>query len=458
MPIEITMPRLSDTMEEGTLISWRVKVGDEVSSGDVLADVETDKATMELPTYDDGVIAKLVLGEGDTVPVGQLMAILAESGESIDDAAAGASGGASGSGEKQQAGGGSGDEAEGEATSTATAEADQGTTPTTQGPDAGAEPATHDGGGNGHGRMRVSPVAQRIAEERGLDLRQIRGSGPDGRIIKRDVIDAQPAAEGVSRAAPAAPAAPQAQPAAAPSAPAQPKVQLESQQVALSGMRKTIAKRLVESKTTIPHFTVTTLVDVAPLLELRKTLNQQLEPQNVKLSVNDFIVRASALALAEHPMVNSSWAEDHIQVHGEVNVGVAVALPEERGGGLVVPVLHDALNMGLRTISSETRRLAKKAREQGLSGDDMAGGTFTISNLGMFGVQHFEAIINPPQAAILAVGAARQVPVVDDGQVTVGSRMSCTLSADHRVVDGAMAAEYLQSLQRLLENPAALLV
>ncbi len=223
-------------------------------------------------------------------------------------------------------------------------------------------------------------------------------------------------------------------------------------------MRKTIAKRLIESKTTIPHFTVTMAIDMDPLMELRKTLNQQLEAQNIKLSVNDFITRASALACVQHPLVNSSWADGSIQQHGTVNVGVAVALPEERGGGLVVPVLRDVQNMGLRQISEQTRQLAKKAREQGLSQEEMQGGTFTISNLGMFGVEHFEAIINPPQAAILATGGAIEKPVVRDGALTVGHEMSATLSADHRVVDGAIAAAYLQTLKQLLENPAALLV
>ena len=223
-------------------------------------------------------------------------------------------------------------------------------------------------------------------------------------------------------------------------------------------MRKTIAKRLVESKSTIPHFTVTITTDMEPLLALRATLNQQLESQGVKLSVNDFIVRAASLGLVMHPLLNSSWTGEAVKVAGSVNMGIAVALPQERGGGLVVPVIRDAQNKGLRQISAETRALARKAREKGLSPEEMAGGTFTISNLGMLGVDHFEAIINPPQAAILAVGAAITKPVVRDGALAIGTEMTMTISADHRVVDGAMAAEYLQTVRKMLEGPAALLV
>jgi pyruvate dehydrogenase E2 component (dihydrolipoamide acetyltransferase) len=215
---------------------------------------------------------------------------------------------------------------------------------------------------------------------------------------------------------------------------------------------------LVQSKTSVPHFTVSLAIDMDPLIELRKTLNSQLESQGVKLSVGDFITRAAALACVQHPAVNSSWNESTIEQHGTVNVGVAVALPEERGGGLIVPVLRDVQQRGLRWISEETKRLAKKARDQGLSQQEMEGGTFTISNLGMFGVDHFEAIINPPQAAILAVGAAIEKPVVKQGQITIGHEMTATLSGDHRVVDGAIGAAYLQTLKQMLENPAGLLV
>ena len=454
MPVDITMPRLSDTMEEGTLVKWRVQVGDDVSAGDHLADVETDKATMELQTFDDGKVAKLAIDEGATVPVGALILTLAEPDESVEDAAAKAgqsTGGAESQGEQatSQAAEGGEDESQGGGAATATA------APESESPGAPQPPAGGAASGDG-GRLRVSPLARKLAEEHGLDLNQIQGSGPDGRIIKRDVLAA---AEGKGGgAAPSAPsAAPQPQ-TQAPVPGGAGAAQLEAQSIPVSNMRKTIAKRLVQSKTTVPHFTVSTPIDMDPLLELRKTLNQQLEAQQIKLSVNDFLVRASALACIQHPAVNSSWNETTIEQHGTVNVGVAVALPEERGGGLIVPVLRDVQHLGLRQISEQTKALATKAREQGLSQQEMEGGTFTISNLGMFGVDHFEAIINPPQAAILATGAAIEKPVVKNGQIVVGHEMTATLSGDHRVVDGAIGAAYLQTLKQMLENPAALLV
>lgn len=429
MPIEITMPRLSDTMEEGTLIKWRVSVGDTVAAGDHLADVETDKATMELQAFDDGTVARIDVEEGHTVPVGDRILVLAGDGESVDDAIAAAGEAASSNGSQAAA-----PEAE-EQASKQPAEAD------TAAPAAASKDA---------GKIKVSPLARKIAEEQGLDLANVTGTGPDGRIIKRDVLKATEAG------APAAPAAARQPSTAAPASVAP--ATLEAKAITLSGMRKTIAKRLLESKTTIPHFTVSMAVDMDPLMELRATLNKQLESQGIKLSVNDFITRAAALACVQHPIVNSSWAGDTIQQHGTVNIGIAVALPAERGGGLVVPVIRDVQNQGLRSISEQTRTLAKKARDTGLTTDEMADGTFTISNLGMFGVEHFEAIINPPQAAILAVGGAIEKPVVKDGQIIVGHEMTATLSADHRVIDGAQAAEYLQTLKQMLENPAGLLV
>jgi pyruvate dehydrogenase E2 component (dihydrolipoamide acetyltransferase) len=456
MPIEITMPRLSDTMEEGTLVKWRVKVGDAIKSGDVLADVETDKATMELQSFDDGTVAALAVAEGDTAAVGKLIIVLANKGESVESAAAAAGSSTSAA----------------PAAPSAKASEDMETQPQ----EATAQPADDSGaegeildavgpeptGESAGGRMRVSPLAAKLAEEHGVDLARVQGTGPDGRIIKRDVLavadrsgGAKPAPAAKPAAKPA-PAAPAAKPASPPTPPPQPK--LQSQLVKVSNMRKTIAKRLLESKTTIPHFTVTLSVNMDPLMTLRQTLNAQLESQGVKLSVNDFVVRASALALLQHPAVNSSWTEGGIQQHGTVNIGVAVALPEDKGGGLVVPVLFDAQNKGLRSISSETRALAQKARETGLSPEQMSNGTFTISNLGMMGVEHFEAIINPPQAAILAVGAALQKPVVRDSQIVIGQEMSLTLSGDHRVIDGAVGATFLNTLKTLLENPAVLLV
>lgn len=442
MPIQVTMPRLSDTMEEGTLVKWKVKVGDKVKAGDNLADVETDKATMELQSYDDGTVARLAVAEGQATPVGKLILVLASPGENVEEAAKA---------------GGADDRTAGKTSS----KPDQTKT------DKAAAPATDatsgapaSGGGAGvaapatdAGRLRVSPLARKIAQERGVDLTRIAGSGPEGRIIKRDVLEANTAST-----------APVTKPQAAASTVPAPLIvgKLESKTIAVSNMRKTIARRLVESKATIPHFTVTVTVSMDALLALRTTLNQQLESQQIKLSVNDFVVRGCALALLRHPLINASWSEQGIQQHGSINIGVAVALPQEKGGGLVVPTLRDVQSKGLRSISSETRTLAEKARTKGLTVEEMSDGTFTISNLGMLGVDHFEAIINPPQAAILAVGAAVKRPVVrstpQGDQLAIGTEMTLTLSADHRVIDGAMAAEYLQTLKGLMENPAALLV
>ncbi|MCC7147274.1 MAG: 2-oxo acid dehydrogenase subunit E2 [Phycisphaeraceae bacterium] len=436
MPIEITMPRLSDTMEEGTLLKWRVKVGDKVSSGDVLAEVETDKATMELQAYDDGVVASLAVAEGQTLPVGQLILVLAGPGEKVEEAAAGAtasSAKAGGTPAAQRTVGGSGG---GSSAGMATA----------------SPPGSLPGALPGGGRVKISPLARKMAEEMGVALGAVKGSGPGGRIIKRDIVASgrQPASEGKTPAA-----APPPQAAVRPLAAAQ---TLEGKLVPLSPMRKTIARRLVESKTTIPHFTVTMSVNTEAMLALRQTLNAQLEGEGIRLSVNDLVVRAVALGVLRHPEINASWTEEGIRLHATVNVGIAVALPAERGGGLVVPVLRDVQHKGLRQISTETRAISEKARTKGLTLEEMADGTIAISNLGMYGVEHFEAIINPPMAAILAVGASLARPVVRDGQVVAGQEMSCTLSADHRVIDGAMAAEYLRTVQQLLENPASLIV
>jgi len=448
MPVKITMPRLSDTMEEGTLVKWRVKEGDKIASGDILADVETDKATMELQSFDDGVVAKIALQEGQVTKVGGLILVLATDGEDVPEAAkAAASGGDAPAAKPAPA-----PEAKKEEPRQAQP-AEEAPAPIPRCPPQTKTTPREDDDSDAanSGKIRVSPLARRIAEDKGIDLSKIKGTGPDGRIIKRDVqavIDGKPAGDAPAAAAPAAKA-----PAAVP-----PQPKLESKTVTVSNMRKTIAKRLLESKTTIPHFTVTVQADVEELGKLRGTLNKQLASQGVKLSVNDFIVRACALALLQHPVVNSSWTDAGIQLHGSVNIGVAVALPEEKGGGLVVPTLPATHTLGLRQISKLTRELADKARTKGLSVDEMSGGTFTISNLGPWNVDHFEAIINPPQAAILAVGAAIEQPVVKNGQIVVGQRMSLTLSADHRIIDGATAAVFVNTVKDLLENPATLLV
>lgn len=303
-------------------------------------------------------------------------------------------------------------------------------------------------------RQRVSPLARRMADEIGISIASLTGSGPGGRIVKQDVLaEAERLKSGGPRRMDLVhvSAVTQSPAAIIP-------IGAGGSEVMLSGMRQAIARRLVESKSTIPHYQVTMRFNMDPLLELRTMLNVQLEPQGIKLSVNDFIVRACALAMAAHPFFNASWAVDRIILHGDVNIGIAISLPAERGGGLVVAVLTQAQRKGLREISTETRALAEKARTRGLGPEDMAGATFTISNLGMFGVDNFTAIINPPNSAILACGSAVEQPVVRNHQLVVGHEMQATLSLDHRVIDGAMASEYLQSVKHNIENPATLLV
>ena len=450
MPIEVTMPRLSDTMEQGTVVKWYVKAGDTIAAGDLIADIETDKATMELQSFDEGTVAKIVAPEGETVAIGSLICVIAAEGESVEDAAAGAS--AAGGAAKQA--GGSDTPATPTESATAVAE------PPAQGVPAHTSNGASSQNGSGQ-RIFVSPLARKIAAERGLDLATIEGSGPSGRIVKKDV---EGAGQGTGQAAAQTTSAGQASPASEPVLTFA-AGELEDRTVPLSNMRATIAKRLVESKTTIPHYQVTVSVRLDSLMALRTELNEQLADQGVKLSVNDFLVRACAVAMHQHPFVNSSWVDQgpSIQLHSRVNIGVAISLPAERGGGLVVASIRDADRVGLRQISGETKRLAKKARDKGLSVEEMSGSTFTISNLGMFGVDHFTAIINPPNAAILAVGQAIEKPFVEqdedgDSILVVGHEMSMTMSSDHRIIDGAMAAEYLQTVKKLLESPASLLV
>jgi pyruvate dehydrogenase E2 component (dihydrolipoamide acetyltransferase) len=447
MPIEITMPRLSDTMEAGTVIKWNVKEGDFVKSGSVVADIETDKATMEMQCFDDGRMAAILVEAGKQVKVGTPIALVALEGEDLAAVKAG-----------------------GSATKVPTA-------PVVVPPAAtssAARPATVTQTETRHGmegfptegedgpRMRVSPVARRMAEDHGIDIRLVRGSGPGGRVIKRDV---EQALENKSASQASAKSSTIASSQAlsvstggvqTPSAPLA--LALPGRDVALTGMRQTIARRLVESKTTIPHYQVTMKFDMDRLIDLRANYNEKLKSSGVKLSVNDFLVRACALAMAEHPYFNASFAGDHVRIHEVVNIGVAISLPEEKGGGLVVGVIKDADHKSLRQISADTKTLAEKARTKGLSVQDMSDATFTISNLGMFGVEHFTAIINPPNSAILACGAAVQQPVVRDGQLVVGTQMQATLSLDHRVIDGAMAAQYLASLKEFIEEPETLVV
>ncbi len=478
MVIELTMPRLSDTMEQGTIIRWNVREGDRISAGDAVADVETDKATMEMQVYDDGQVARILVGEGQTVDVGTVIAVLAEKGEDADAVAAGAAARLA-SDTRDRAAGPGAPAPPGSPRPPAPAGAPRIEPAARPAPAAGAPPpapaaappVTAEPPGQGDGRIRVSPVARRLADEHGVDLRTLEGSGPAGRIIKRDVERAVEASRETAAAIPPAARPPAARERLAPvrvspappprggehglAAPAAP---LEDRIVPLSAMRQTIARRLVESATTIPHYQVSAAFDMDALLDLRATLNEQLAPGGVKLSINDFLVRGCALAMHRHPEFNASFEGDHVAIHGRVNIGLAIAIPAERGGGLVVGTIRDADRKSLRAISEESKRLAEKARTRGLTIEEMADSTFALSNLGMYGVDHFTAIINPPNTAILAVGAAQQRPVVRDGKLAVGHEMTVTLSLDHRVIDGAMAAEYLRTLRALVESPATLLV
>jgi pyruvate dehydrogenase E2 component (dihydrolipoamide acetyltransferase) len=438
-------------MERGTIVSWNVKEGDKVSAGQSLGDIETDKATMELQSFDSGTVAGLLIAEGQTVEVGTAILVIAEEGENPAEVKKSYSAGGASSSKKASAAEGSGKHAEAGAAAMAVAEPAESRSHAANGHSA-AQSA--DGERSG-GRIFASPLAKKVAAEMGVNLSDVTGTGPAGRITSKDVESV--GSGGARSIAEAKPAASRA--AAAPAMPPADS-RLEKRRVALSNMRGVIAKRLVQSKTTIPHYQVTVVVNMDPLMTLREQLNSQLESQGIKLSVNDFLVRACALAMHGHPFINASWGADgqSIDLHERVNIGVAISLPIERGGGLVVATLRDADRVGLRQISEQTRTLAKKAREKGLSIEEMDGATFTISNLGMFGVEHFTAIINPPNSAILAVGGATQKPVVRDGQIVVGHEMQMTMSSDHRVIDGAMAAQYLASVKAMLEAPATLLV
>ncbi|MEC8385548.1 MAG: dihydrolipoamide acetyltransferase family protein [Planctomycetota bacterium] len=455
MSIEVTMPRLSDTMESGTIVEWKVAVGDKVSSGDVVADVETDKATMELAVYDDGTIASIDVEPGHQVDVGTVIALLAEKGEDPANLKPAASAPAP-------------TPAPAAAPESAPEPVSSPSPAPAASPAVSAAPAASSSGGG----MRISPVARRMAEAAGIPLATIVGTGPSGRIIKRDVEAAMAAgAETVASVPPAAnvpavAATPIAQPVAQASSSAITPIEsmagygspMASRRVPLSNMRQVIARRLVESKTTIPHYQVSMSFDMDPLMTMRKDLNEKLAGGDVKLSVNDFLVRAAALAMHQHPDFNASFDGDAIVQHGAVNVGIAISLPEDKGGGLVVGVIRDADRKSLRMISAESKALAEKARTRGLAPEDMEGATFTISNLGMYGVDHFTAIINPPNSAILAVGGAMKQPVVRGDSIEVGHRMTATLSNDHRVIDGAMAARWLQTVRESVEHPTLLLV
>ena len=440
MPIEILMPALSPTMEEGTLAKWLVKEGDTVTSGDIIAEIETDKATMEFEAVDEGTIGKIIVAEGsEGVKVNALIAVLLEDGEEAADAAL-SSAPADDAGNKAAA-------------KAVTAEP---ATPTNAEPSsapAPAAPAASDGT-----RIFASPLARRIAADQGLDLSALKGSGPHGRIVKADVLAA---GDAPAKTAPAAtsPGGSAATPAPTPSvsldAIAKIYADREFTEIPLDGMRKTIAARLTEAKQTIPHFYLRRDIKIDNLLSFRGQLNKQLEARGVKLSVNDFIIKACALALQTVPAANAVWAGDRVLQLTPSDVAVAVAIE----GGLFTPVLKDADQKSLSTLSAEMKDLATRARSKKLAPHEYQGGSFAISNLGMFGIDNFDAVINPPHGAILAVGAGVKKPVIDEeGQVSVATVMSVTLSVDHRVIDGALGAELLKTIVDNLENPMGMLV
>ncbi|MCL4511707.1 MAG: pyruvate dehydrogenase complex dihydrolipoamide acetyltransferase [Bacteroidetes bacterium] len=412
MAIKIQMPKLSDTMSEGRIIKWLKKEGEKVGPGDVIAEVETDKANMDMEAYDEGTLLKIVAKEGDRVPIGGLIAVLGEAGEDasaiLNDAAS--------TPKKDST----------RETITEPVEARQSSVgnvysaaaPTVPTPAPSQPAATKD-----NGRLKASPLAKRLAQERGIDIGEVKGSGTSGRIVRRDVEGFSPV---VSSSA------------------------AKYTDVPLSMMREAIAKRLAQSNIEAPHFFLTAEVKMENAIAFRESLNQ-FDEKN-KISYNDIIVKACAAALKEHPQVNATFLGDKIRMFSNVHIGIAVAIDD----GLITPVLRDADKKGLRQISQEAKELAVQARDRKLKPEEYSGSTFTVSNLGMYDVDDFTAIINPPEAAILAVGSIVEKPVAENGELKIGKRMRITLSSDHRVIDGALAARFMQTLKKVLENPAAL--
>jgi pyruvate dehydrogenase E2 component (dihydrolipoamide acetyltransferase) len=481
MATKVYMEALSPTMEEGRLITWLKNEGDQVNEGDVLAEVETDKATMELVARGSGVLRKRLIGEGDTSNVGTMIAVIAGEDEDIssllgadassDQAASTAEApdrvpSAEDADTEEEA-----DVKQGAAAVAAAGQTEQGQaeratadraapgekpTPT---PDSKTAAAKGEGkksieqrgggagGGDGDGRVKASPLARRLAAESGVELQNLQGSGPGGRIVKRDIEAAMqegPAAAPAEAPAAAAPAAE----APAPAAP-EPAAAAAYSDVPLSQMRKAIARRLTQSIGPVPHFFLTVEVDMGEAMQLRKRINERFKDEGIRVSPNDLVIKAVAMALRKHPWVNAAWTDQAVRLFDVVHIGVAVAVEE----GLITPVVRDADRKGIGEISQTVKELAGRAREKKLKPEEYTGSTFSISNLGMFGIEEFTAVINPPEAAILAVGAAQDKVVVENGEMVVRSRMRMTLSCDHRVIDGATGAQFLQTLKRYLEEP-----
>ena len=414
MPVYIEMPKLSDTMTEGTLVKWRKKIGDKVEAGDILAEVETDKATMEMEAFDDGILTETYVPEGDKIAVGQKIALLLNPGEKAPTDAPPAAA------------------AKAAPAAAATKSAAPTQTPAARTAAPGA-------------RVKASPLAKKIAVAQGIDLTRVIGTGPGGRITARD-LDAAPVAPK------SAPTVSHASPAAIPAMPAGP----NDERIPLSGMRKVIAERLLVSKTTIPHFYLSIEADAVEMMKLRAEANASGEKTGQpKLTVNDFILKAAVIAATKVPKVNAAFAGDAVIQYASVNLAVAVAIDD----GLVTPVIRDAQKKSLREINAIVKDLATRARSKKLKPDEYAGGTITVSSLGAYGIDNFFAIVNPPQAIILAVGAVVKKPVVNaKNEIVVGQRVNIGLSCDHRVVDGAIGAEYLAELRQLIENPALMLI
>ncbi|ACY16206.1 pyruvate dehydrogenase complex dihydrolipoamide acetyltransferase [Haliangium ochraceum] len=472
----IGLPKLSPTMEEGVLVKWVKQEGESVEPGDLVAEVETDKANMDFNLEDEGVLLKLLVAEGETVKLGAPVAILGEEGEDISDLLAEVEGGGSASSDSDEDDDededdddeSEDDEAEKaakkkdkkkkkkdkkkasksddkQANAASGAQARSGKAPVNPLRRVGADEKKQDQGG----RVLASPLAKTLAVENAVDLRKVDGSGPGGRIVERDVRAAMERSEGTRKDESGSSTALAVREAGAAPAPIPPDVAYEDRP--LSSMRKRIAQRLTEAKQSIPHFYLTRSFDIEPLLNFRQRLNTLLGDRG-RVSVNDMIIKGVALALRRVPDCNASFVGDAIRYFTRVNVGVAVAIED----GLVTPVVRDADLKGIGVIGNEVRDLATRARSRRLKGDEITGSTFTVSNLGMFGIEHFEAIINPPEAGILAVGTTVEEPVVKDGRIVVGKRMRLTMSCDHRVIDGALGARFLQELVDLLEHPESL--
>jgi pyruvate dehydrogenase E2 component (dihydrolipoamide acetyltransferase) len=433
MPIELKMPALSPTMEEGTLAKWLVKEGDEVSSGDILAEIETDKATMEFEAVDEGKIAKILVPEGtDGVKVGQPIAILAGEGESAEDAAKVAPA-------KPSPPAGEGAEAKPKAGEGATRPAPPSskTTPLPPPPSPSAAKAAPPSPAKGE-RVKASPLAKRIAADKGIDLASIEGSGPGGRVVKADLKAASAGAQKAAAAVAAAPIEPG---------------EIPHEVVKLSNMRKTIARRLTEAKQTIPHIYLTVDIQLDALLKLRSELNKGLEPRGIKLSVNDLLIKALAMALIEVPECNVSFAGDNLIKYSRADISVAVSIP----GGLITPIIANADGKTVSAISTEMKGLAERAKEGKLQPEEYQGGTASISNMGMYGIKQFDAVINPPQGMIMAIGAGEKRPYVINDSLQIATVMSATGSFDHRAIDGADGAKLMAAFKRLVENPLGML-